>query len=103
MATIRRMKYTDDAPAEGQPVEYVHIEDLPSGGGEPAGTATTSTPGLVKQAAAVADVSAADAAVAAAETVTKAEFDAVVALTNADKATLNALLAACRAAGILAS
>lgn len=54
-------------------------------------------------AAAVADVSATDAAPAASETVTKAEFDAVVTLANGLKATLNALLAACRAAGQLQS
>lgn len=54
-------------------------------------------------AAAVADVSAADAAPAASETVTKAEFDAVVTLANGLKATLNALLAANRAAGQLQS
>ena len=60
-------------------------------------------PTIPGTAAAVADVSAADASAAAADTVTKAEFDAVVTLANGLKATLNALLAACRAAGQLQS
>lgn len=64
--------------------------------------ATASKAGLVKQAAAVAPVAAADAAAAAAETVTKAEFDKVVAVANEAKKQVNALIAAGKAAGWLA-
>lgn len=52
--------------------------------------------------AAQADVSVAAAAPAAVDNPTKAEFDAVVALANANKAALNGLLAKLRAAGLLA-
>ena len=58
-------------------------------------------PAVPVAAAAVADVSAADAAAAAADTVTKAEFDAVVTLANETKAKLNSLLAAMRSSGLL--
>ena len=64
--------------------------------------ATTAALGGVKKAAAVASVASADAASAAAETVTKAEFDMVVAVANETKKQLNALLAAGKAAGFLA-
>lgn len=58
-------------------------------------------PTIPGTAATVADVSAADASAAAADTVTKAEFDAVVALANETKAELNALLASLRASRLL--
>ena len=63
----------------------------------------TSKPTIPVAAAAVADISAADAAVAAADTVTKAEFDAVVTFANACKAKTNELLAALRTSGLLSS
>ena len=53
----------------------------------------------MRMAAAVPAVSAADASPAAAETVTKAEFDAVVALANALKSTVNQLISGATAAG----
>lgn len=64
--------------------------------------ATAQKAGLVKQTTAVANVAAADATAAAAETVTKAEFDKVVAVANETKKQLNAALAALKAAGIMA-
>ena len=74
-------KATGDALAGKSPTTHTHtasqINDLPAA----PGNATTATAGLVRQAAAVAD--------AAGETPTKAEF--------------NALLAALRAAGIVAN
>lgn len=72
--------------------------------GEPGVTsaATASALGLVKQAAAVAPVAAADAAAAASETVSKAEFDAAVAVANETKKQLNALIASLAASGALA-
>lgn len=63
----------------------------------------TDKPTIPVAAAAVADISAADAAVAAADTVTNAEFDAVVTLANACKAKTNELLAALRTSGLLSS
>ena len=94
-----------DEPADGQETMSLHIDNPEAlgGGSEPVPAATTSVAGTVRMAAAVADVSAADAAAAATETVTKAEFDAVVTLANDLKATLNALLAASRTAGQLQS
>nr|DAV64850.1 MAG TPA: Head fiber protein [Bacteriophage sp.] len=60
------------------------------------GTATQSAAGLVKQAAVTPAVTAADAAQAAGDTVTKAEFDAVVAVANETKRQLNALITSMR-------
>lgn len=74
----------------------------PIGGGSSVGNATTETAGIVKQATTVATVASADAAAAAAETVTKAEFDAVVAVANECKQQLNAALAALKTAGSMA-
>jgi hypothetical protein len=60
--------------------------------------------GLYDRAAAAQDsTAAADAAVAAGATPTKAEFDAVVALANELKADLNGLLAKLRAAHLIAT
>ena len=67
MATIRKMTYTAEEAPAGTPEEMVHIDGLP--GGSAPGNATTSTPGLVKQATFVADP--------AADTPTKAEFVAL--------------------------
>lgn len=68
------------------------------------GNATTATPGLVKMAAAVANVAAADAtSTASTETVNPAEFAAAVTLLNECKSKLNALLAAERTAGQLSN
>lgn len=98
---ILRFKNVDDAPADGQAVQLVHIDGLPSGGSAPE-NATTATAGVVKMATVVADVAAADATTtSSAETVNPAEFAAVVAVANECKAKLNALLAAERAAGQL--
>lgn len=58
---------------------------------------------VLKQAAAVVDVSSDDGVAAAGDAPTKAEFDAVVALANETKAQLNAALAAFRAAGLMAN
>ena len=63
----------------------------------------SNKPTVPAAADAVADVSAADAAAAAADTVTRAEFDAVVTLANEAKSKLNSLLAAMRTSGLLKS
>lgn len=54
------------------------------------------------QQAAVANIASADGVAAVGATPTKAEFDAVVTLSNETKAQLNAALAALRTAGIIA-
>ena len=100
---ILRFKNVEDAPADGQAVQLVHIDGLPSGGSTP-GNATTATAGVVKMATAVADVSAANATTAASgTTVDPTEFATVVALANECKAKLNALLSAARTAGQLSA
>lgn len=58
--------------------------------------------GGVKKGATVAAVATADAAVAAAATPTKAEYDKLVALSNETKKQLNALIVSFKAAGSLA-
>lgn len=139
---ILRFKNVEDEPADGQAVQLVHIDGLPSGGSTPGnnsittamlqanavtnekiadgtiqaaklesgviptppGNATTATAGVVKMAAAVADVASADAtSTGSTETVSTTEFAAAVALANECKAKLNALLAAARAAGQLSA
>ncbi|MFF9568495.1 hypothetical protein [Streptomyces sp. NPDC014685] len=55
-----------------------------------------------RQAGAVPNAAAATAAAAAGETPTKAEYDALLADANALRTTVNALLAAMRAAGLMA-
>lgn len=67
----------------------------------PDGTAYTGT--AITPGTAVADITQADAVVAAAETITKTEFDSLVALANATKTTVNQLLASLRTAGVIAS
>jgi ribosomal protein L7/L12 len=57
----------------------------------------------VTPAAKVNAVSAADGAAAEADAPTKTEFDAVVALANANKAAVNAVIAALKAAGLMVS
>lgn len=62
--------------------------------------ADASTPGLVKQAASVAAVSAPDAtSTASTETVSPAEFAALVTLANANKAAINGILDVLKASG----
>lgn len=51
----------------------------------------------------IAAITTADGAAAAGESPTKAEFDPVVALANANKAKINAAIAALKLAGIIAS
>lgn len=53
--------------------------------------------------AVIAAIGTDDAAAAAGEAPTKAEFDPVVTLANANKAKINAILAALKTAGIIAS
>lgn len=62
--------------------------------------ATTSAPGIVKKASAVAAVASADIAGAAGANPTNEEYAKAVALANETKKQLNALLAALKAAGI---
>ena len=105
MSKATKNAHIVDEPAEGQETMNLHIDNPEAlgGGSDPVSAATTSVAGTVKMATTVADVSATDAAAAAAETVTKAEFDAVVAVANECKKKLNSLLAACRTAGQLQS
>lgn len=65
-----------------------------------AGAATSSKAGLVRKAAAVSPVQAADAADAAGGAPTKAEFDKAAALANETKRQLNDLIEKLKAAGI---
>lgn len=124
MQAVKNIRLVD-APADNQASVDVYCENMPESGGTtvedgsitttkiadkavssskiadgvlPA-AATDQQAGLVKLAANVPAVSAADAAAAASETVTKTEFDAVVTELNACKATLNALIAALAADG----
>lgn len=100
---ILRFKNVEDAPADGQAVQLVHIDGLPSGGSTP-GNASTVTAGVVKMATSVANVAAADAtSTSSTETVNPTEFAAVVTLANECKTKLNALLAAERTAGQLSN
>lgn len=78
---------------DGSPVEF---------GGSSPSAATTTAAGVVKKASATAAVESANAAAAASETVTKEEFDAVVALANECKAKLNDLISKAKSAGQMA-
>ena len=71
-------------------------------GGEAPGNATTTTAGLVKKSSAVSAVASADAAAAAGEAPTKAEFDAVVKLVNELKTQVNDLITKAKTAGQMA-
>ena len=137
---ILRFKNVEDAPADGQAVQPVHIDGLPSGGSTPGnnsittamlqanavtnekiadgtiqaaklasgviptppGNATTTTAGLVKKASATTAVASPDATAAASETVTKEEFDKVVALANELKKQVNDLISKAKTAGQMA-
>ena len=72
-----------------RPVKLVGLADAPA-------AATTSKAGLVKKAAATSVVTAANATAAAGDAPTKAEFDAVVALANALKTSVNGIINAQR-------
>ena len=73
-----------------------------TGGGAAPAAATTTTAGIVKKASATNAVASPDATAAADETVTKAEFDAVVTLLNECKAQLNDLISKAKTAGQMA-
>lgn len=87
------------SPLLPQHVALVNPDGTPYSGGEAPGAATASTAGVVRMAAAVPAVSAADASPAASETVTKAELDAVVELANQLKSTVNQIISGATAAG----
>lgn len=72
--------------------------DWTGGGAAEVAEATTKKAGTVKKASAVTAVSAEDAAEAA-ESPTKEEFDKLVALANANKAAINALIENMKSAG----
>lgn len=100
--SVRNMKLVDEKPGGARAVEEVYIEGAGGGGDYTLPEATTSAIGGVKKAAAVAAVSASDAAAAAGDTVTKAEFDAVVTLCNELKSKLNSVISNDKAAGQMA-
>ena len=83
-------------------VALVNDDGSDFGGGKAPGNATTTTAGLVKKASATTAVASPDATAAATETVTKEEFDKVVALANACKAQLNDLITKAKSAGQMA-
>ena len=104
MGSLVQMMVVEDAsdasPLLPQHVALVNPDGTPfPGGGAAPGAATTSTAGVVKMAPAVAQVSAADASQAVGGAPTKAEFDAVVALANSLKATINQIISAETSAG----
>ena len=93
----------DVSPLLPMDVALYNADGTPfSGGGAAPGNATTTTAGLVKKASATEAVASADAAAAADETVTKPEFDAVVAVANECKAKLNDLITKAKSAGQMA-
>lgn len=83
-----------------QHVALVNEDGTPFSGS--ASAATVSAAGTVKKASATDAVSAANAAQAASSTVTKAEFDAVVALCNELKTKFNDHLTKAKSAGQMA-
>lgn len=83
-------------------VALVNDDGSDFGGGEAPGNATTSTAGLVKKASATTAIASPNATAAAAETVTKAEFDAVVTLLNECKAQVNDMISKAKTAGQMA-
>ena len=85
-----------------QHVALVKEDGSDFGGGEAPGSATTTTAGLVKKSSAVSAVASADAAEAASDTPTKAEFDAVVTLLNECKEQLNDMISKAKTAGQMA-
>ena len=86
-------------------VDVLAIADLKLGAG--AGTSVTKTAAeinalpIVEQVA-IADIAEADGVVAVGANPTKAEYDVVVALANANKAKINDILAKLRLANIIA-
>ena len=101
-ALVQRMVVEDASKASPllpQHVALFNPDGTPYAGGEAPGAATASVAGVVRMAAAVPQVSAADASPAASETVTKAELDAVVELANQIKSTVNQLISGATAAG----
>lgn len=101
--TTLNVHIVNDPGPDTQAVVDMHIDNPDAIGGGGSGyvlpAATTSALGGVKKAATVAAVSAADATAAAGDTVTKAEFDAVVTLCNELKSKLNSALANMKSAG----
>lgn len=85
-----------------QHVALVKEDGSDFGGGEAPGNATTTAAGLVKKSSAVTAVASADAAEAAGETPTKAEFNAVVTLLNECKKQLNDMISKAKTAGQMA-
>ena len=83
-------------------VALVNDDGSDFGGGEAPGNATTTTAGLVKKASATTAVASPDATAAASETVTKEEFDKVVALANELKKQVNDLISKAKTAGQMA-
>lgn len=93
----------DFSPMLPMDVALFNEDDTPfTGGGTAPGNATTTVAGLVKKASATDSVASPDAAAAATETVTKAEFDAVVTLVNECKAQINDLVTKAKSAGQMA-
>lgn len=99
-------KYVVHPGAEASSLLPQHValvnEDGSDFGGEAPGNATTSTAGLVKKASATTAIASPDAVAAATETVTKAEFDAVVTLLNECKAQVNDMISKAKTAGQMA-
>lgn len=97
MAAPYPMKYV--APAEGADPELepqpVTIYDLPA---VPTTAQVRTAVSTKPQIVALTNVATANAAQAAGATPTKAEYDAVVALANANKAAINSIIAALKAA-----
>lgn len=83
-------------------VALVNDDGSDFGGGEAPGNATTTVAGLVKKSSAVSAVSSANAAAAAGDAPTKAEFDAVVKLVNELKTQVNDLITKAKTAGQMA-
>lgn len=104
MAVMKAHIVETEGP-ETQATVDLHIDNpeaLGGGGGE-IGNATTSKAGLVKKASGVDAVAAADAtSTASGETVSPAEFAAVVTLVNEIKAKTNSTLANMKSAGQMA-
>lgn len=93
----------DVSPLLPMDVALYNADGTPfSGGGAAPAAATTTTAGIVKKASATNAVASPDATAAATETVTKAEFDAVVTLLNECKAQLNDLISKAKTAGQMA-
>lgn len=96
-------KDADASPLLPMDVALFNEDGTPyEGGGAATVNATTTTAGLVKKCSAVSAVASADAVAAASDTVTKAEFDAVVTLLNECKAQLNDMISKAKTAGQMA-